>query len=37
MIAAAQTLSEELSSAKNLLAPLDQYLKKSAKHARAKC
>ncbi|MFT5299906.1 MAG: TPR repeat protein [Mariniblastus sp.] len=29
MIAAAQVLSEELSSAKNLLVPLDQYLKKS--------
>jgi TPR repeat protein len=29
MIAAAQALSEELSSAKNLLVPLDQYLKKS--------
>jgi uncharacterized protein len=29
MIAAARALSEELSSAKNLLVPLDQYLKKS--------
>ena len=27
MIAAAQTLSGEMSSAKNLLVPLDQYLK----------
>jgi TPR repeat protein len=31
MIAAAQTLSGELSSAKNLLVPLDQYLKKTEK------
>jgi TPR repeat protein len=31
MIAAAQTLSGELSSAKNLLLPLDQYLKKAEK------
>jgi TPR repeat protein len=31
MIAAAQTLSGELSSAKDLLVPLDQYLKKAEK------
>lgn len=36
MIAEAQALSEELRSAKNLLVPLDQYLKKSENGARKK-
>ena len=35
MIAAAQALSGELSSAKNLLVPLDQYLKKAGKESRS--
>ena len=33
MITEAQTLSNELSSAKNLLVPLDQYLQKFANSA----
>ena len=36
MIAAAQALSEELSSAKNLLEPLDQYLRESENRAKKK-
>ena len=36
MIAAAQALSEELSSAKNLLVPLDQYLKETESGAKKK-
>jgi hypothetical protein len=31
MVAAAQTLSAEMSSAKNLLVPLDHFLKKAEK------
>ena len=36
MIAEAQTLSEQLSSAKNLLVPLDQYLKESENSSEKK-
>ena len=36
MIAAAQALSEELSSTKNLLEPLDQYLRESENRAKKK-
>jgi TPR repeat protein len=36
MVVEAQTLAEEMSSARNLLVPLDQYLKKAAKSAGKK-